>query len=303
MRPGEYGQARCERGRGGSAAGGYVTIRSHPARRAIVSAEEDGVVSIDCDYVRVQGFVVSGPSVVGGTNVYGSKGADHVQIVSNEIRNSICQGISLEEETDAWRITRNWIHDNGDGCDEQAHGIYLQGDNHLVANNVIYRQPEGYGIQVYDYDRNPRVVNNTIANSGRAGIVVGGSACRAEGRCGVTGAVVANNILFDNSTDGVSRDQSAAPTSCTIHSNLAYANGSGAYDSGWPSGCLGRNMIRNPWFVNPAKHDYHLRARSPAVNAADPRVAVSPDYDGARRPQGRRPDLGAYEFRPSAKRR
>jgi hypothetical protein len=301
VRPGAYGRMRCERGRGGSAAGGYVTVKAYPARRAVVTAEADGVVWINCDYVRVQGFVISGPSVVGGTNVYGAKGADHVQIVGNEIRNSICQGIALEEETDAWRMTRNWIHDNGHGCDEQAHGIYLQGDDHLVANNVIDRQPEGYGVQVYDYDRNPRIVNNTIAHSGRGGIVVGGSACRSEDRCGVAGALVANNVFAYNSTYGIAR--SSPPKSCDIHANLAFANGSGSYESGWPDGCLGRNTSRNPLFVDPAKPDYHLRARSPAIGAGDPRVAVSPDYNGVARPQGRRPDLGAYEFRRSARRR
>jgi len=303
VRPGTYGRVRCEQGRGGSASRGYVTIKAYPARRAIVKAAADGVVWINCDYVRVQGFAISGPAVVGGTNIYGVEGADHVQIVGNEIRDSICQGISLEEQTDAWRITRNWIHDNGDDCDQQAHGIYLQGDDHLVANNVIDRQPEGYGIQVYDYDWNPTIVNNTIAHSGKGGVVVGGSGCRSEGRCGVTGALVANNVLAYNSTEGITRDRSAPPKSCDIHSNLAFGNGSRSYEGGWPDGCLVGNRTANPRFVDAASGDFRLRARSPAIGAADPRVAVSPDYDGVARPQGRRPDAGAYEFRRGAARR
>jgi parallel beta helix pectate lyase-like protein/uncharacterized protein DUF1565 len=300
VRPGDYGRVRCQHGKGGSAAGGYVTVRAYPARRAVVKAAADGVVWINCDYVRVQGFVIAGPAVVGGTNIYGVEGSDHVQIVGNEIRESICQGIALEEETDAWSITRNWIHDNGDGCDEQAHGIYLQGNGHLVANNVIDRQPEGYGIQVYDYDRNPRIVNNTIAHSGRGGIVVGGTGCRSGGGCGVAGALVVNNVLAYNSGHGIARDD--APKSCNIHSNLAFANDSSSYSSGWPDGCLGSNRAGNPLFVDPSRPNYHLRARSPAIGAGDPRVTVSPDYDGVSRPRGRRPDLGAYQFRSRIRR-
>jgi hypothetical protein len=300
--PGTYGRTGCQHGRGGSAAGGYVTLKASPARRAILTAKANSVLWIDCNYLRVQGFVISGPSVVGGTNVYGYVGSHDVQIVGNEIRNSICQGIFLEEQTDVWRIIRNWIHDNGHGCDEQAHGIYLQGDNHLVANNVIDRQGEGYGVHIFDYDRNPRVVNNTIVHSGSGGIVIGGSGCRSRDRCGVSGAVVANNALAYNAWYGISRVSSAPPHSCDIHSNLAYANRWGSYGGGWPSGCAGANRTGNPRFADPSGHDYHLSASSPAVGAADPRVTVSPDYDGLPRPQGRRPDIGAYERRPRTRR-
>ena len=304
VRPGTYGRTGCEPGKGGSAAAGYVTLRASPARRAIIKADGNSVFWIDCNYLRVEGFVISGPSVVGGTNVYGYVGSHHVQIVGNEIRNSICQGVYLEEETDAWRITRNWIHDNGDGCDQQAHGIYLQGDNHLVANNLIDSQGEGYGVHVYDYARNPRVLNNTIAHSGNGGIVVGGSGCRSDDRCGVSGAVVVNNLVAYNATTGISSVWRSRPESCDIHSNLAFANGSGSYSGGWPQGCVRtNNRTRNPGFVNPSRRDYHLRASSPAIGAADPRLAVSPDYDGVARPQGSRPDVGAYERRRPTKRR
>ena len=295
VRPGRYGRTGCPRGKGGSAAGGYVTLRAYPARRAVLTAAGNSVFWIDCNYLRLQGFVISGPSVVGGTNVYGYVGTHHVQITGNEIRNSLCQGIYLEEQTDAYRITRNWIHANGHDCDEQAHGIYLQGDNHLVANNVIDDQAEGYGIHVYDYARNPRIVNNTIVNSGKGGIVVGGSGCRSSGRCGVSGARIVNNVVAYNSRNGISKVESESPKSCDIHSNLAFGNGWGSYGGGWPQGCLSANRTANPLFLDPSGRDYHLRASSPAVGAADPRMVVSPDYDGVARPQGRGPDIGAYE--------
>jgi Right handed beta helix region len=293
VRAGTYGRAACEDGKGGSRNGGYVTLQGYPGERPVLTGEFDGIVSVDCDYLRVQGFVIAGPAVVGGTNVYGLAGADHVRFVANEVRGSVCQGIALDPGTADWVIARNRIHDNGHDCDEQAHGIYLQGDRHLVANNVIADHPEGYGIQDYPYSRDVRIVNNTITRSGRGGIVVGGSGCNRSA-CGVAGTRIVNNILAYNSTYGIARN-TAAPHSCELRSNLAYANGSGSYESGWPAKCFGRNVTANPQFQDQAKRNYRLRARSPAVDAGDAAAAISPAFDGVARPRGRRSDIGAYE--------
>jgi hypothetical protein len=293
VRAGRYAPARCERGKGGSAARGYVTIEAGPGARPALAGAADGVLEVACDYLRVQGLLIAGPGVVGGTLVYGLEGSDHVDLVDNEIRGSTCQGIFLEEQTDDWRILRNWIHDNGHGCDQQAHGVYLQGDGHLVANNVIEGHPEGYGIQAYDYNRDARLVNNTIVHSGRGGIVAGGDGCRSEGTCGVAGIEIANNIVAFNSTEGIVANADA-PRSCDVHDNLAFRNGSGSFSEGWPQGCLGVNRTADPRFAGAT---YHLSAGSPAVDAADAAAAVSPDRDGVVRPEGKRPDIGAYELR------
>ena len=293
VRAGTYGRASCPHGKGGSRNGGYVTLQGYPGERPVLTGAFDGILWVDCDYLRVQGFVIAGPAVVGGTNVYGLAGADHVRLVANEIRGSVCQGIALDPGSADWVIARNRIHDNGHGCDEQAHGIYLQGDRHLVANNVIADHPEGYGIQNYPYSRNARIVNNTITRSGRGGIVVGGSGC-SRSACGVAGTLILNNILAFNSTYGIARN-TESPASCELRSNLAFANGSGSYESGWPAKCLGRNLTANPLFRNQAKRDYRLRARSPAIDAGDAVAAVSPAFDGVARPRGRRSDIGAYE--------
>jgi hypothetical protein len=54
--------------------------------------------------------------------------------------------------------------------------------------------------------------------------------------------------------------------------------------------------IADPRFVDFAKGDLHLRADSPAIDAGaevDPAIG----FDGTRVPQGKAPDIGAYEFR------
>jgi len=58
-------------------------------------------------------------------------------------------------------------------------------------------------------------------------------------------------------------------------------------------------IIQDPLLVDPSNADFHLRAGSPAIDAAkttatDPMV----DFDGTVRPQGARDDIGAFEFKP-----
>ena len=101
VRPGTYGRTGCERGEGRIRHGRICDPEGIPGSSGGRDCGGNSVVWIDCNYLRLQGFVIAGPSVVGGTNVYGYVGTHHVQIVGNEIRNSLCQGIYLEEQTDA----------------------------------------------------------------------------------------------------------------------------------------------------------------------------------------------------------
>jgi hypothetical protein len=54
----------------------------------------------------------------------------------------------------------------------------------------------------------------------------------------------------------------------------------------------------NPALKDPANGDYHLQPGSPAVDAANPGNAGTPDFDGTTRPQGTRSDIGAFELKP-----
>jgi hypothetical protein len=63
-----------------------------------------------------------------------------------------------------------------------------------------------------------------------------------------------------------------------------------------PPGCPRARTAAQGW-VNPAKHDFRLKGGAPAINAGDPKDFPRLDKDGKRRPVGRRPDAGAYEYR------
>lgn len=57
------------------------------------------------------------------------------------------------------------------------------------------------------------------------------------------------------------------------------------------------NLITDPKLVAPATQDFHLQAGSPAIDAAMPSIGITTDHDheGNKRPQGARPDIGAFE--------
>jgi hypothetical protein len=56
------------------------------------------------------------------------------------------------------------------------------------------------------------------------------------------------------------------------------------------------------WFVDPTTQNLHLATGTgPAIDTAVPIEDVTEDFDRIPRPQGRGPDVGAFEFRPPAR--
>ena len=63
-----------------------------------------------------------------------------------------------------------------------------------------------------------------------------------------------------------------------------------------PPACRTPQTATQGW-VDPARHNFRLKARAPAINAGDRADFPRVDKDGRARPAGRRPDAGAYEYR------
>lgn len=60
-------------------------------------------------------------------------------------------------------------------------------------------------------------------------------------------------------------------------------------------------IAADPQFVDVAARNFRVMATSPAVDMAVPSIfglASTPDLDGTERPQGPKPDIGAYELKP-----
>jgi hypothetical protein len=265
-----------------------ITIENYPGERPIVNGGGQRPLEIGSTgaYLRVRGFVFENSPYNSGGNIdlYGH----HLDISGNEVRNAQDQGIYSAEESHHVQILGNWIHHNGQGVFHQSHGIYLQGDDHLVANNVIHDHPEGFGIQVYDRNRRSILVQNTVTGAGHSGIVVGGSG-------GVDNIRVINNIFAFNAHYGISHD-STCPTASRADHNVVYGNAWGDLQTGCSGFDFSRgNRTSDPLFANYAGRNLHVNAGSPAIDYALPEYSPATDFDGVGRPQVAGADSGAYE--------
>jgi parallel beta-helix repeat protein len=273
-----------------------ITVAAYPGERPVLlpaAASSGDTYAVRFDgaaYVRLHGFLLAGAQGTSSADVYLYGGAHDDEISGNEITGSTDQGIFVDRTTSGIQIVGNRIHDNGAGLpgQHQSHGIYVEGGNDLIANNVIYNHPHGFGVQIYPANTGTVVVDNTIVASSHSGIVIGGSE-------GVSNITIRNNILAGNGSYGVEMD-SSCPTSAVIDHNLFWANPGGGVESGCGGvDASGGNLNADPLFVNYPSRDLHLQAGSPAVDPALLDYSMAGDFDGALRPQGAGPDLGAYE--------
>jgi hypothetical protein len=274
-----------------------ITVAAQPGARVVLHAASTSGdtyplrVTSGAAYVRISGFVLEGARGTSSTNVYFEGSAHDVELSRSEIRFSQDQGVFVENGARRIHLIGNRIHDNGRGHESgqhQSHGIYIEGADHLVANNIVYAHPFGFGIQVYPANQRTVLVHNTVVGSGHSGIVVGGDD-------GVSNITIRNNVLAFNARYGVQMD-SDCPTAVSIDRNVIHGNRSGQVQGGC-SGVTtsGGNIGSNPRFVAPARRDYRLSRGSPAINRARGDFSLRVDARGRRRPLGGGYDVGAFE--------
>lgn len=211
----------------------------------------------------------------------------------------------------------------------QTHGLYMHGDSYTITNNIIYDnlaagiQQNGSPTSAYSPTRHPGpefagASNWTIAHNVSAyhsygpGILLWGSLSN--------NIRIENNILFENQQASHSISGQGifftglGGAGVTIKNNLCYASGSGGINCLGVTGATeGVNYtqsgnvvnISDPAFVNapatvPTSPNFALTARSPAIDAGLPLATVRIDFNGAPRPRGRAPDIGAYEYTTDA---
>ena len=265
-----------------------ITVEAYPGERPVLTAAGSHPLEVASSgaYFRFRGFVIErAPGNSGGNvDIYGH----HVELSSNEIRFSQDQGVYTHEDSHHAQILGNSIHHNGQGVNHQSHGIYLQGDDHLVASNVIHDHVKGFGIQVYDEGSRAIVTGNTITGAGHSGIVVGGSG-------GVDNVRVHNNVLAFNAHYGISHDSSCPLSSIADH-NVVFGNGWGPTHAGCPGlSFAGGNRTIDPLFKGYGSRDLHLLVGSPALDYAVLEYSAATDFHGLLRTYGSGPDAGAYE--------
>jgi hypothetical protein len=275
-----------------------ITVAAVPGHRVILRAASTSGdtyplrVTTGAAYLRIHGFVIERARGTSSTNVYFEGRPHHVELSGNEIRFSQDQGIFAEDSTRNLQILGNRIHDNGRGHvsgQHQSHGIYIEGRDHLIANNVIRAHPFGFGIQIYPDNKGTIVVNNTVVGSGHSGIVVGGDD-------GVGNITIRNNILAFNSSYGVQADSDCPVSPVLVDTNVIYGNRNGSIDRSCSSiNSGGGNISADPRFVERSQGNLALRSGSPAIDRARGDFSPRIDIRGRRRPLGGGYDVGAFE--------
>lgn len=284
---------------------------------AVINSTADGVLKIDCDYLWVEGFKITGSTFNRGANVWvasqisPARSSTHNVLTRNWVTGGSCAGIYLagtgteSTSTADNLVTRNKVNGNGTAgsCLQMAHGIYVEGFRNEVSNNLVYDHPWGSGIHNYDDATDTKILFNTSAFNGGdfagdcncgSGIVVDGSGDDPN-----TGAIVVGNIVYDNDQDGLNFGNGGSREDCYyISNNLAYLNLRN-WDNSFPMDCFSEanQFVGNPVFVNAGGRDFHLQSTSYARDRGGTLYVPAVDFDGLTRPFGDSiADIGAYEY-------
>jgi hypothetical protein len=265
-----------------------ITLQSFPGEVATLDGNNQAdVLRVWGSYLNIIGPMVvrnPGESVLGSGpgGIWGKNTSNHVTISQLEVGPTLAgSGIFTESGTSFWTIDRNYIHDLGPVSDRQSHGIYIEGDDQRVSNNLIVHAHYGVGVHVYPVAHRVRVVSNTIDDIWAAGILFGGT--------DASDIDVVNNIITHVSGNGIlAIDCFPTATNYRVHHNLAYF---GVYTALTDCTDGGNNLLADPHYEN----GYHLGTGSPGINTGDGSWLFSPDLDGVVRPQGAGVDKGAYE--------
>ncbi|MBN1676268.1 MAG: right-handed parallel beta-helix repeat-containing protein [Kiritimatiellae bacterium] len=166
-------------------------------------------------------------------------------------------------------------------------------DENWVYNNVFYGGNKRPGISLKR--SNNRIFNNTFVGS-RVGITFFPNS---------TGNTVRNNILVDAGESFVKWPAAAKPQ--TLDYNLYFRSHgtpqwqvAGTKCSSLSAYQQAGGAEQNSRWADPrlaGAADARLQPDSPAIDAGVAVAQIAADKDGVARPQGKAPDLGAYEFR------
>jgi hypothetical protein len=275
--------------------GRYVTVRAYPGEMVVVRPAGAGSmdyplrISTGAAFFRFAGFVVEGAPREDTVNVYVAaqeRPYPHdIAIEGCTIQNGAGSGLLVEPNAEHVTVTGNVVRENGDGSD-QHQGIYYQGRDGVISNNVVYGHLNGFGIQLRAGAADVLVANNTTVDNSLSGIVVENTS---------TNVLVVNNVSAFNggwAVRGYDAGGPVLPGNVARH-NLGFRNMSGEFgNSGRVVVRYSANRVADPRFVDADDHDLRLLEDSPARFGGLRRYAPRKTIDG--RVRGSQVGVGAY---------
>jgi hypothetical protein len=171
-------------------------------------------------------------------------------------------------------------------------GAIYDTESGSVVNNILYATA-GVGIMTWHGAQHITISNNTIDGAADGGMYLGsgdsGSSSTSGDYFSVVNNIVTNskNGIYEGGTTGIHN---------TYLDNLVFNDGGAPIRL--QHGLVASGTVNaDPKYLNPAAHDYHLVASSPAIGVGTSFNAPSTDIAGARRPTpGGGYDLGAYQM-------
>ncbi len=192
------------------------------------------------------------------------------------------------------------IQVNGD-CESGGDGII---SGAVIEGNIIHDNASK-GTSIVSM-QDSVIQNNLIYNNGVGGRGAGGIHLTDQGGCGqpssrnkiINNTIIEPHIAGIRITDGATENQivnNIVFTSASLQQPIEDEVGGSFVDKDFN---LMLTSISQGLFVNPAKNDYHLMRKSPAIDAGKTTGAPNTDMEGIKRPQGSGIDLGPFEFMP-----
>ena len=257
--------------------------------------------TVNGDYVDIIGFdLTGGPRV--GILVNGS----FVRTISNHVHDmkadwggsagggGIVDGDYSAHDDD---MIGNVVHDIGPAVSNGVHGLYHSNLRGKILNNISYRNA-GWGIHTWHNPKDVLIANNLTFENREGGIIVGAGDKPGTGIA--DGFMVMNNIVVNNYGHAGIIEYGAVGSGNRYVNNLVWGNSAGAFTV-TPATKISGTITSDPLFIKydavGNSGDYHLQAKSRAIDTGASAMAPLVDFDGVSRPQGPAWDIGPYEWR------
>ncbi len=295
LRTGEYPQVRFRKS---GSEGAPITVRNEPGHTPVIVTHNEGSASGVLiqnsmgEEFEIGWLVVSGLEITDCFSGILTYSAHDIVIEGNYIHDNVNQGINGAGAR--VKINANVIADNGGTESSLRHGIYMQGSDFLISNN-LFTGNSAYGIQVAGYPLTPetvanetyagatewRIVNNTFTGqhtrtgivlwqAGTEGVLVAnnvfwrncdGSGCgNAVDELGSSGGHIFRNNVFDSDSVVEDLQDSTDENNMNVDAMLDAADGYRLMDG---SPAIGAGSL-----VDAPSHDLEYRVRDPARNDA-----------------------------------